>query len=231
MKLLKGVTVMKPKQLGLAGALLISTLSSSAWADLVTNGNFSNGDTTVCHDQTCPGWTFTQGANQPFVALTFNETDDLKGTVVPPGTGFVAFGSYPTDDEISQVIPTIAGQAYRVSFAFAVNLPTGPQDFTVMLGPTVVFSETGQYFPSEPTNIELMPFSFDVTATGSNLTLALFGQNAPATNIVGDISVVPASAVPPPSAVPGPIAGAGLPGLILGGGGLLAWWRRRQKSA
>ena len=37
----EGVTVMKSKQLGLAGALLLSTLSSSAWADLVTNGNFS----------------------------------------------------------------------------------------------------------------------------------------------------------------------------------------------
>jgi hypothetical protein len=74
---------MKSKQLGLAGALLISTLSSSAWA-------------------------------------IFGATDVF-------------------DDEISQVLPTVARQVYRVSFEFGTSAPTGPQDFSVMLGRPLFF--------------------------------------------------------------------------------------------
>jgi Protein of unknown function (DUF642) len=212
------------KQLGLAGALLISTLSSSAWADLVTNGNFSGGDTSVCGGGpggTCPGWTVTEAAQ----GSSFLFNDDNKAVAVPAGVGFATFGgSMGQDDELSQVLVTIPGDVYTVSFSLAGTQAIGPtadQDFSVKFGSTQIFSETNNLTTT------LTPYSFDITATGTNTTLAFFGRNTPATNTLADVSVVPASAVPPPSAVPGPIAGAGLPGLIAAA----IWWRRRRQIA
>ena len=226
----EGVIVMKSKQLGLAGALLISTLSSSAWADLVTNGNFSG-----CANQTCTGWTFTPAAEGS--DLEYN--DDNKDVSIPAGTGWVAFGAIlSSDDEISQVIPTVAGQTYQVNFKLGFNDPAGPQDFRVTLGPTTLFSEVNDTTGSTPCNgpfdpievthcTQLTLHSISVVATAANETLAFFGLNNPANNILADVSVVPLDTV----GVPGPIAGAGLPALIFASGGLLGWWRRRQKFA
>jgi hypothetical protein len=136
------------------------------------------------------------------------------------------------------VIPTVAGQTYQVNFMLGFNDPAGPQDFRVTLGPTTLFSEVndttgsmpcnGPFDPIEVTHCtQLTPHSISVLATAANETLAFFGLNNPANNILADVSVVPLDTV----GVPAPIAGAGLPGLILACGGLLGWWRRRRKIA
>src|ERR1700724_3194210 len=50
-----------------------------------------------------------------------------------PGTGFATFGATDVfDDEISQVLPTVAGQVYTVSFELGINQPQVSQDFSVM---------------------------------------------------------------------------------------------------
>ena len=49
-------------------------------------------------------------------------------------------------------------------------------------------------------------------------------------HIVGNELFTEVLALPSPTPVPGPIAGAGLPGIVLGGGGLLAWWRRKRRT-
>jgi hypothetical protein len=209
-------------------------MTVAAQADLVTNGNFSGGDVTACHDEICPGWTFT--AAKDGSDLDYNVLK--KDVTIPAGTGWVAFGGVGAfDDTISQVIPTVAGQTYQVKFMLGFNDPQGPQDFRVTLGTTTLFSEAndttgsmpcnGPFDPIEVTRCQQLTLhSISYVATGSNETLSFIGLNNPANNILADVSVVLASVGPTP--VPGPIVGAGLPGLIAACGGLLALARRRR---
>jgi hypothetical protein len=178
---------MKAKQLGLASALLLSALPAKA--NLVANANFSGG-AAICDGGpggTCPDWTVTPAP----LGSSFLFNDDNKAVIVPPGVGFATFGgSRGEDDELSQVLATVPGQTYMVSFDLAGTQPTVDQDFSVKFGSTTIFSEV---CINEPTGCSLTstltPHTFDITATGSSTTLAFFGRNTPATDTLADIDV------------------------------------------
>jgi hypothetical protein len=222
--------------------LALMFMTVGAQANLITNGNFSGGNTSVCSGgeaaAVCPGWNVTLG-NGP--DLDFNSPTEFKGIVIPANTGFVTYGGVlTTDDVISQMIQTIKGQVYQVSFQLGINNPGaeiggGPpgQDFNVTLGGVNIFHEDNDTTGATPCAgfatgcIQLTTHTIDVLATAANEVIAFGGLNYSATSVLVDPSVVPLD----PVGVPAPIAGAGLPGLIAACGGLLGWWRNRRKPA
>jgi hypothetical protein len=218
-------------------ALALVFASVAAKADLITNGNFSGGNTSICSGgeaaAVCPGWTVTLG-NGP--DLDFNSPTEAKDIVIPPNTGWVTYGGVlTTDDVISQVIPTVAGQMYQVSFQLGINNPgeeiggTGPgQDFNVTLGGVNIFHEDNDTTGATPCAgfatgcIQLTTHTIAVLATAANEVIAFGGLNFSATSVLVDPSVVPLDTV----GVPAPIAGAGLPSLLALG---LLWLQRRRR--
>ncbi len=184
---IRGWSAMKLKIVGIA-VILTAAVSSSASADLVTNGNFSG-----CSGHTCTGWTFTRAAS---------------GTVFFYSAGSAFFGAEDTsDDEISQTLSTVPGQLYTVSFSLVVGDPRTNQNFSVDFGPTTIFSELNMGSASQTT------FSFNVSATSLSTSLEFFGRNDPSSNILTAVSVVPGT-TPLPAALPLFATGLGALGLL-----------------
>jgi len=125
------------------------------------------------------------------------------------------FGALTPEDTISQSIPTIAGDAYSVSF-FLMNqegTPIGNQ-FNAMFGSTNLLSltDSGAFGFTE--------FTDTVVATGSSTTLSFAAFQVPAHFILDDVSVLP---VTPVTAVPEPAS------LVLLGSALLVFGVTRRR--
>ena len=123
----------------------------------------------------------------------------------------------PFEDMISQSIPTIAGDAYSVSF-FLMNEEGTPNQFNAMFGSTNLLSLT------DSGSFGFTEFTDTVVATGSSTTLSFAAFQVPAHFILDDVSVLP---VTPVTAVPEPAA------LMLLGSALFAFGvaRRRRGAA
>ncbi|HIJ64184.1 MAG TPA: hypothetical protein HPQ04_15945 [Rhodospirillaceae bacterium] len=190
-----------------------TTAPASAAQLLVNPGLTANG----------ADWTFDYSNNSPKLVI---KTD---------GTAwFGAEGG--AVDTLSQVLPTIAGNKYDISFNFSVTGYNSNSAFTAKFGDTVLYSfdpKTGAPANSNMSFTETAsPTTASLDAQGKMIggtVLSFAGMDNPGWEVIGNISVNGTSAFAPQLAavpLPGalPMFGAALVGL----GGLA---RRRAKQA
>ncbi|HBL11719.1 MAG TPA: hypothetical protein DD379_09965, partial [Cyanobacteria bacterium UBA11162] len=134
-------------------------------------------------------------------------------------------GGFDDVGAISQVINTVVGQAYKLSFAMAGNyydFPDIPRQMEVFWGAQSlgIFTHT---FNGSQTNVDWNAYAFNVIGTGSDELkfVSLSGANAGFGPVIDDISVEVAD-VPEPGSLLGLMAIA-----TLGGGSLL---KRKQQQ-
>jgi hypothetical protein len=129
------------KKIIAAVTLLGALVSTSANANLITNGDFSTGDFS--------GWNLNLKKNDvPYVSVD-NGAAKL---------GNYSFGS------LSQTFATTIGQLYQISFD--LGSPKGPgSSFTALFGGTTIFSEKNQAF-----NTTTFTFDTVATSSVSKLT-------------------------------------------------------------
>ena len=141
-------------------AALMLAASASASANLVTNGDFST--------NTCDGWTSTGNPN-------FNGCNN----------GFWRNGAVGSQAFLSQVIATVAGQLYHVSFDAQTN-----SGFTIS-----GLLDGSQFIDTGGTGGQWVHFEVDVIAANNNATLTFSNRNDPDFNYLDNVVV---DAVPEP---------------------------------
>jgi hypothetical protein len=209
--------VMKGSKAFSATALLLGISAAASATNLVTNGGFETGDLT--------GWTINPSADLRWEV----DTNHAPGLVPNSGSFFVETGCVgsecltyggPLANDLSQVLTTVAGQSYTLSF-YTSNQTGGaasPSEVNVYWGGTQVVALN----PVPGAVPNYTQYTGTVTASGTLTNLEFLGQQDPSYFALDDVSVV--TAVPLPAS-----AWLLLSGLGVGGLGLLA--RRRQRDS
>jgi hypothetical protein len=184
------------------------SICDSISRNLVNNCGFETGVSIT-------NWTTTRAPTGSLVGV--NPVNPNSGNFAV----FFGASSPPLVDQISQSIPTIAGDAYDISFFLTDTVVTpgaAPNNqFTAMFGSTVLKSlMDAAPFP-------YTEFDNTVVATGPSTTISFSAYNVPDFFYLDDVSVVPvpSPALPPPASLA--LLGTGLACLIFGG--------RRRKAA
>lgn len=168
---------MKTLKLALAGVALAATTPACA-AELVTNGGFETGDFT--------GW--TQGGNTGFTGVASG---------IGNASTFAAFfGPIGSVGTITQVINTVAGTDYSLSFDLR-NLGGIPNSFRALVDGVQVYAQSDSTtFPSS--YLTLSGFSF--TANSASTSLVFEVRQDPSFYYLDNVSVQGlAGAVPEPA--------------------------------
>jgi hypothetical protein len=174
---------------------------SSVQANLVANCGFETGDFT--------GW--TTGGN-------FEDTGVSNSFYVyapNSGTYFAYLGPVGSDGTLSQILATIPGVSYTVSWYLGSDGGT-PNDFNATWDGTTIFSQSN--LPGTDGGYNL--YTFNEVASGNSTNLTFGFRNDPGYLALDDVSVSNGGSTPEPGALA--LMAAGLLGL--------AFLRKRRQA-